>query len=901
MDESLVTRPDTSQAKRPRVVIGGDSYSSGLAEPLATAPTGTEVAVPVRQVGKIQVEGVVGGIPLPVDITIGDTVTTNQGTPNSDANSWPVHQVGAAPLPTGAATSALQISGNASLASIDGKIPASPSQEHVTAASPHAARLSDGLGFYKATTPADTQPTSNASGSQVDGHSASIGSTTDLDTADTVIGRLKQIIARLAGGLPAALVGGRLDTNLGAWLGSAAPTVGQKTAANSLPVVIASDQEVNVDVGAPDQSSFTYGSSIEQTVGGVFQDTAPTLTAGQTGAVRLTSQRALHQNLRDAAGAELATAGNPARVDPTGTTTQPISAAALPLPAGAATSALQTAGNASLASIDADIDTALSSRNAEATQLLIKAKTDNLDALLSSRAAAATQTDGTQRSIARGGTKGATTPADVTSTAEGADHQAIDAQIYHGGAAIDPRAIRALTASDIVTADQGAAAAVAGAWPTKITDGVDTAGVTAAGALQVDGSAVTQPISAVALPLPAGAATSANQTTIGNQTTKINDGTNTMAVKAASTAAVAADPSAVIALSPNSPLPTGTNIIGALSANQSVNVAQVGGSATATIAAGEQRVGAEGVGASGAALSGNPVQIGASDGTNLQVPRVFDADTGAGTQYVAGVSLRKSASGGSVEAGTSIDPLRVDPTGTTTQPVSDAGGSLTVDTPQLPAALVGGRLDANVGAIGGSAVTTQAAGEQLVAVEGRAADGAAVVGNPVLIAGQDGANAQSLLTDSSGRPNVVGAAAQGAAVAGNPFLVAGEDGSGNVARLQERTTAIVGTEAGLVTRNIPTATGTHANAWSAAAVGAGGTSASIDTQFTPNISVFGNTDGATTITVQLSQDDANFYDATSTLVTGAGDFALSATLGARYVRLKSSQARTITATIAGKG
>lgn len=42
--------------------------------------------------------------------------------------------------------------------------------------------------------------------------------------------------------LPAALVGGRLDENVGAWLGSTAPTVGQKAMASSLPVVIASDQ-----------------------------------------------------------------------------------------------------------------------------------------------------------------------------------------------------------------------------------------------------------------------------------------------------------------------------------------------------------------------------------------------------------------------------------------------------------------------------------------------------------------------------------------------------------------------------------------------------------------------------------------------------------------------------------
>lgn len=50
----------------------------------------------------------------------------------------------------------------------------------------------------------------------------------------------------------------------------------------------------------------------------------------------------------------------------------------------------------------------------------------------------------------------------------------------------------------------------------------------------------------------------------------------------------------------------------------------------------------------------------------------FDVDSGAGTQNVQGVSLRKAASGGSVEYGTSSDPLRVDPTGTTTQPVSAA-------------------------------------------------------------------------------------------------------------------------------------------------------------------------------------------------------------------------------------
>jgi hypothetical protein len=61
---------------------------------------------------------------------------------------------------------------------------------------------------------------------------------------------------------------------------------------------------------------------------------------------------------------------------------------------------------------------------------------------------------------------------------------------------------------------------------------------------------------------------------------------------------------------------------------------------------------------------------GFNDGTDMRGAKVFDADTGGGTEYVLGVELRKAASGGSVEAGTVSDPLRVDPTGATTQPVS---------------------------------------------------------------------------------------------------------------------------------------------------------------------------------------------------------------------------------------
>jgi hypothetical protein len=104
-----------------------------------------------------------------------------------------------------------------------------------------------------------------------------------------------------------------------------------------------------------------------------------------------------------------------------------------------------------------------------------------------------------------------------------------------------------------------------------------------------------------------------------------------------------------------------------------------------------------------------------------------------------------------------------------------------------------------------------------------------------------------------------------------------------------------------VTAVVPTV-GTEGNAWLNAAVGAGATSASIDTQFTPFVSIFGTADGATTITIQFSQDNVNFYnDSSFTVVGPTFNFGVNQTIGARYVRLRTSNAVTITATIAAKG
>lgn len=106
----------------------------------------------------------------------------------------------------------------------------------------------------------------------------------------------------------------------------------------------------------------------------------------------------------------------------------------------------------------------------------------------------------------------------------------------------------------------------------------------------------------------------------------------------------------------------------------------------------------------------------------------LDLDTGAGTDARGVVAIGLPAAGGAVIGGTVTNPIKVDPTGTTTQPISgsvavsnlpatqpisgsvsianfpsaqpitDNSGSLTIDTPQLPTGLISGRLDVNIGA-----------------------------------------------------------------------------------------------------------------------------------------------------------------------------------------------------------
>jgi hypothetical protein len=61
----------------------------------------------------------------------------------------------------------------------------------------------------------------------------------------------------------------------------------------------------SLTLGSADKTAFTYGTTDQLTIGGVYQDGSATLTSGQSGAVRLTQYRAVPTNLRDSSGNEL--------------------------------------------------------------------------------------------------------------------------------------------------------------------------------------------------------------------------------------------------------------------------------------------------------------------------------------------------------------------------------------------------------------------------------------------------------------------------------------------------------------------------------------------------------------------------------------------------------------------
>ena len=184
---------------------------------------------------------------------------------------------------------------------------------------------------------------------------------------------------------------------------------------------------------------------------------------------------------------------------------------------------------------------------------------------------------------------------------------------------------------------------------TQIVQGGNTAIVTAAGAQKVDGSAVTQPVSAASLPLPTGAATSANQTN-GTQVTQVS---SLPALSAGSN-----NIGSITNITGTVSLPTGA----ATSANQttgntslsSILANQTNGTQTTSLLAGSAAIGT---------VAPNPDSQPATQNVTV-VDSVSTSATGANNQkFVTGTPTTGSAASFAIST---LDTVRVQVTGTWT-------------------------------------------------------------------------------------------------------------------------------------------------------------------------------------------------------------------------------------------
>jgi len=262
-------------------------------------------------------------------ITVDGTVSISGSVPVT-GTFWQTTQpvsLANVPLATGASTSTLQTTGNTSLASIDTKLSGSIS---VTGPLTDIQLRATALPVSATTLPLPTGAATQTTLAAID---------TKLGSTLTVTGTLTDTQLR-ATPVPVSISG-------------------------SIPVTIASAIEITNDVG----NAIPVSGTVTANAGTGFQTNA--LTDAQlratavpvSGSVTLNSGTAAIGKLTANDGIDIGDVTiNNASLAVTGTfwqATQPISAAALPLPTGAATATLQSTGNTSLAAIDTKLGSTL--------------------------------------------------------------------------------------------------------------------------------------------------------------------------------------------------------------------------------------------------------------------------------------------------------------------------------------------------------------------------------------------------------------------------------------------------------------------------------------------------------------------------------------------------------------
>lgn len=175
--------------------------------------------------------------------------------------------------------------------------------------------------------------------------------------------------------------------------------------------------------------------------------------------------------------------------------------------------------------------------------------------------------------------------------------------------------------------------------------------VSSSGILSVDGSASTQPVSVIALPLPSGAATSANQSTANTSLATIasnttNAGTPVVSGSVSVTNFPATQPVSAVSL----PLPSGAST----AANQSTEIAALG-TINTTLGSPIQQTGGTitanaGTGTFAVSAASLPLPTGAATSTlqgtaNSSLATIATNTTNAGTPVVSGTVTANAGSG----------------------------------------------------------------------------------------------------------------------------------------------------------------------------------------------------------------------------------------------------------------
>jgi len=239
--------------------------------------------------------------------------------------------------------------------------------------------------FWQATQPVSAASLPLPSGASTAGNQST--AITALGTINTTLGSPLQaggtVVATQATGSNLHVVcdsgcagSGGTSSNFGSAFPSAGTAIGASDGTNMKSLKVDGSQNLLVNcsncsgsgVSNTDEGTFTAGSSLFASGGGFYQTTATSnpLTTGQYGTFQLTANRALFTNLRNASGAEIGVAAVPLQVSLANTaanstavkvdgsavtqpvsgtfwqTTQPVSAASLPLPTNAAQ---ETGGN----------------------------------------------------------------------------------------------------------------------------------------------------------------------------------------------------------------------------------------------------------------------------------------------------------------------------------------------------------------------------------------------------------------------------------------------------------------------------------------------------------------------------------------------------------------------------